>query len=470
MINPITLFESGRISDKKQSAAKKTEAQDEISFSSIFDKTEKKTEKQAEKDQPGGVEMAQAAGQTLPNGMLHRQEQSQDPQETDQAGRSKVDSEASQPAAVLPVQKNLQTAAAIVQTMPDLTTELAADGADLAINLPTAVTAERVEVLAGKTDLLPESTEKLTPLPEITTSQPAGEITAASLQKADNAIDTEVKVSAAIIPAALKTAEVTLPAAANSEEAISPASKKTGDRGRHLGQTARAADVENMETPVSAGRRTEFSWKLGTTDDKTNAGEHRGSDKAEKLPVQEVLIPSEAAPKIPEPAVTVQTIAQVQDVAAETKTTESNPASQVADQVAEAVKNQRFELKMKLQPEGLGQLTVKMAFESGKLTLHIMADTPQAQNILTQQMGELKAALQVQNVVVDRMNVSLSNQQQSLWSNGNFRNYQGQGHGQQNENRFLRQQLPTAISAIDAVNNPPAYQMANSHSFLNYRI
>jgi flagellar hook-length control protein FliK len=80
--------------------------------------------------------------------------------------------------------------------------------------------------------------------------------------------------------------------------------------------------------------------------------------------------------------------------------------SQVSNQILNSLKDNHLNFKMKLNPEGLGQLTVHISYQNGKVSLDILANTTSTQKLLMGQIDDLKTALQSNNVDVSKLNIS----------------------------------------------------------------
>ncbi len=105
-------------------------------------------------------------------------------------------------------------------------------------------------------------------------------------------------------------------------------------------------------------------------------------------------------------------------------------STQVETQVMRALQNGTDEFTMRLMPEGLGEITVKLAKQAdGTLSLNIVTKGLHAQQILSEQIGGLKQALDPMNVKVETVltehQQSLLAQQQDAQGNNARRGWQG---------------------------------------------
>ena len=87
------------------------------------------------------------------------------------------------------------------------------------------------------------------------------------------------------------------------------------------------------------------------------------------------------------------------------------PAIPALHQVARAVETitQRgeHEVRLQLQPPALGQLLVQLQVSDGDVSVRMLAETGQAQNLIRDHLSELKAALSAQGFQVDQLTVAV---------------------------------------------------------------
>ncbi len=90
-------------------------------------------------------------------------------------------------------------------------------------------------------------------------------------------------------------------------------------------------------------------------------------------------------------------------------------------------------LRLRLSPPNLGSLKLEVTVRNGAMSARVEADTPQARDLLMQNLPALRERLASQNVQIDQFDVDLSGQssgglsQQSMQGNGD-----GQGSSQAN--------------------------------------
>lgn len=88
---------------------------------------------------------------------------------------------------------------------------------------------------------------------------------------------------------------------------------------------------------------------------------------------------------------------------------------QLADKIVSQMKDGQQQFTLTLHPERLGQVTVKMIFESGHLALRVETHNQLAQNLLMGNIADLKATLENEGVLVNEVEISsyLSHDQQN---------------------------------------------------------
>ena len=79
---------------------------------------------------------------------------------------------------------------------------------------------------------------------------------------------------------------------------------------------------------------------------------------------------------------------------------------QVADSVIKGIREERVSFDMKLYPEGLGKVNVRLVCERGSVSLEIHAYTKEAGELISAQIGNLKSALSQNNYDVTKAHVS----------------------------------------------------------------
>ena len=118
-----------------------------------------------------------------------------------------------------------------------------------------------------------------------------------------------------------------------------------------------------------------------------------------------------------------------------TTTTNQPVYTQVSDRILTSLKENQLNFKMKLTPQGLGELTVNMSYQNGKVSLEILTNVATTENLLMTQLGDLKSALEGNNFSVSHLNVSFDKGDMTFSSNdfgtltnSGYSNKKGQNH------------------------------------------
>ncbi len=80
------------------------------------------------------------------------------------------------------------------------------------------------------------------------------------------------------------------------------------------------------------------------------------------------------------------------------------------DQTQFLVKQNGGEAKVQLNPEGLGKIELRVSVERGKVSIRMLADTPEAKELLQSSMSQIKNSVESQSLVMDRFDVDTKNQ------------------------------------------------------------
>lgn len=112
------------------------------------------------------------------------------------------------------------------------------------------------------------------------------------------------------------------------------------------------------------------------------------------------------------------------------------------------MKNQVSELKVKIYPKELGEMTIKLLSEEGILKADIKAVSKETYNLLNSNINDIKKSLEQQNIKIHEVNIGLYNDDTTYHSgeNGNdemFRNNENsrnkQGKDSSSSTRFLNE-------------------------------
>jgi len=118
-------------------------------------------------------------------------------------------------------------------------------------------------------------------------------------------------------------------------------------------------------------------------------------------------------------------------------------AARVGRALQSAINQNGGTVMLRLQPAELGMVRVQMSIQNGVVQAQLQAETPEARNMLTQQLSQLRDALQSQGLTVERLQVqspnssqdaNLTNQDQQQSGNQGSADSRSRGYAQQ-ENR-----------------------------------
>ncbi len=103
----------------------------------------------------------------------------------------------------------------------------------------------------------------------------------------------------------------------------------------------------------------------------------------------------------------------------------SSKADEVLAQIVRHVEllslNGHTEVRMQLEPQSLGRLSLLMTSDRDTVSVQLRAETPEVRDLVQANLGQLQAALNEHGVKVDRLAVLVGS---ALWS------FDGQGRGQ----------------------------------------
>jgi flagellar hook-length control protein FliK len=81
--------------------------------------------------------------------------------------------------------------------------------------------------------------------------------------------------------------------------------------------------------------------------------------------------------------------------------------NQLADRAVFLQRNGQSEVRMDLKPEYLGRIQMKVATENHRVTVHLLAETPMAREIIEANLGQLRSDLANQGLNVDQIEVAM---------------------------------------------------------------
>jgi len=95
-------------------------------------------------------------------------------------------------------------------------------------------------------------------------------------------------------------------------------------------------------------------------------------------------------------------------------------AADVVKSVKFMVTNTMKEMTIKINPEQLGEITIKLIEENGVMKANIKASSKETYNLLSQQLGDIKKHLGEQNIKIQEVNVSIYEEDATFYKDGQF--------------------------------------------------
>ena len=94
--------------------------------------------------------------------------------------------------------------------------------------------------------------------------------------------------------------------------------------------------------------------------------------------------------------------------------------NKIANEIRLTVDKNKTEMTIKLQPETLGKLTVKISSENGVMNASFFAENDKAKALIERNMMELKASLESQGIQVQNLTVTVDQNQDELTRHRNI--------------------------------------------------
>lgn len=111
--------------------------------------------------------------------------------------------------------------------------------------------------------------------------------------------------------------------------------------------------------------------------------------------------------------------------------------AQVKTGLTQGIEKAQQDFVIKLQPEGLGEITVRMAQQDGKLMISLSAANQSTQRILVNEMESLRQSMQQYNAVVQTQESSSGQNEPQLQQNLQ-QNFGGNANPQQQHNHYVQ--------------------------------
>lgn len=142
---------------------------------------------------------------------------------------------------------------------------------------------------------------------------------------------------------------------------------------------------------------------------------------------------------------------------------------QITEKIVKSLDTDKTTFQMKLKPEGLGQVTVKLTCEDGKVSLQIEASSSATQKLLVSQLGELRKDLTASNYQVTSVDVSVGGSE-NRGGESSFSFMNGNGFEQRDGGQPFRQARAQSYPYRPQENETVFENLEYASSRLNYRI
>lgn len=224
------------------------------------------------------------------------------------------------------------------------------------------------------------------------------------------------------------------------------------------------------KTPASAQEEIPFTVETSSQPVRPVATESSGADALllqgrfqSAVQKAKTMSAEEQAPK--EQALDVQTLEDRVQTAQKTEQTQSSRtpldvkdlAKQLTQSVPKALQEGKSEFTLRLKPEGLGEITVKLTQEGGKTSVTIASALTQTDKLIGAQLGTLEKALEpmgvtirqepMQQMAAQQQGMTDQNQQFMLWQ----QHQQRPGKGWQIQDSEVIEEIYSEESAPSAM-------------------
>lgn len=128
--------------------------------------------------------------------------------------------------------------------------------------------------------------------------------------------------------------------------------------------------------------------------------------------------------------------------------------SQVVRGLALALRQGTGRVTLRLNPEHLGQVVVRVTVDRGQVTASLKASDPAARQLLSSSTDDLRAALEARGLSVERIDIEPAPTESAWTSSGNGTAAQQHGGGQEARDpphESPRHDAPTSVPAVGAM-------------------
>ncbi|AYE33427.1 flagellar hook-length control protein FliK [Clostridium septicum] len=124
------------------------------------------------------------------------------------------------------------------------------------------------------------------------------------------------------------------------------------------------------------------------------------------------------------------------------------------------VKNAMSELKVKIYPKELGEMTIKILSEEGIMKAEIKATSKETYNLLNSNINDIKKGLEQQNIKIHDVNIGLYQEDATFYNGENFSNSQNQNKSKRSKSNL------SEITSLDSVQDDEIVKDDNNVNLL----
>ena len=196
-------------------------------------------------------------------------------------------------------------------------------------------------------------------------------------------------------------------------------SDKTSDNKMYDNKTSdnKMSDNKTSQDKPSNNKDSEEVESTYKTNEKTEVLQATSTDKLNQTDVNKVVVPQVDKENF---QLNIKQANENLQKESTVKFSTSDVINQVIKKAEVFVQGSHQEMIMKLEPESLGKLNLKIILENGLVTAKFMAESQQVKAILESNFNQLKDALQEKGIIVQSFSVSVNQQGAEFDSNKGF--------------------------------------------------
>ena len=177
------------------------------------------------------------------------------------------------------------------------------------------------------------------------------------------------------------------------------------------------SDNKTSQDKPSNNKDSEEVESTYKTNEKTEVLQATSTDKLNQTDVNKVVVPQVDKENF---QLNIKQANENLQKESTVKFSTSDVINQVIKKAEVFVQGSHQEMIMKLEPESLGKLNLKIILENGLVTAKFMAESQQVKAILESNFNQLKDALQEKGIIVQSFSVSVNQQGAEFDSNKGF--------------------------------------------------